>query len=478
MGWFDENGFSGYTPYEAGGYTGGTAQRPQVDPTTVEQPPQDGAPPAAPTPPQGATPPLADAPGGVPPGSTPTWTPGAHAGQNVTLLGYDSGKLNDPSYSTGKYNSAVQAFYNGLKQDVGLSRGGLGNMIAYLQANGFKGAKAVGDDKIDFGDGAGPIDVVRSDGQIVFQDPRGVDPNAGRQAAPVGGDGAAMPTGNLAAGYGFGGGGGGSHGLNLGSFDPYTYEAFKAPDPFQAPTIDDARNDPGYAFGLDQGSRLLQNSAAAKGMLRTGNTLKALNQFGNDYATTKYGDVYNRRLGEYQQNYNQAFQTNQANNQGRLAGFNANTNAALGYGNLDLGYTRAGNDYSLGLGNLALGNKQADQGYDLGLRNNALGYLNANNSFTLGQQNNQLGWANYGLGAQQQQFFQNYQWPTSVGFGAAGQLGSFGSQYGAQSGNNATGAGNANASGIVGGANAWNGALGNIGNTAVGLYYGSQYGRR
>lgn len=52
--------------------------------------------------------------------------------------------------------------------------------------------------------------------------------------------------------------------------------------------------DPGYQFGLTQGLNSAQNSAAAKGGLYSGATLKALTQYGNDYATTKFDDAFNR----------------------------------------------------------------------------------------------------------------------------------------------------------------------------------------
>lgn len=89
-------------------------------------------------------------------------------------------------------------------------------------------------------------------------------------------------------------------------------------DKFTAPTMQDAQNDPAYQFGLDQGTGILQNSAAAKGKLFSGNTQEALSKFANDYASTKYTDVYNRALGQYQQNYN-IFENNQTNSFNRLA---------------------------------------------------------------------------------------------------------------------------------------------------------------
>ncbi len=87
---------------------------------------------------------------------------------------------------------------------------------------------------------------------------------------------------------------------------------------FQAPTNVTEQNDPGYQFRLQQGQQLLENSAAARGDLLNGGTAKAEQQFGQDYASNEYGNVYNRALGQYQQNYN-IYAQNQANQYNRLA---------------------------------------------------------------------------------------------------------------------------------------------------------------
>jgi hypothetical protein len=87
---------------------------------------------------------------------------------------------------------------------------------------------------------------------------------------------------------------------------------------FQAPTAATEQNDPGYQFRLQQGMSALQNSAAARGGLLSGNTAQAVTQFGQDYASNEYSNVYNRALGEYQQSYN-IFEGNQANQFNRLS---------------------------------------------------------------------------------------------------------------------------------------------------------------
>jgi hypothetical protein len=52
--------------------------------------------------------------------------------------------------------------------------------------------------------------------------------------------------------------------------------------------------DPGYEFGRQQGQQGIDRKTAAAGGRISGASLKAAAQYGNDYATTKYGDAYNR----------------------------------------------------------------------------------------------------------------------------------------------------------------------------------------
>jgi hypothetical protein len=73
---------------------------------------------------------------------------------------------------------------------------------------------------------------------------------------------------------------------------------------FTAPTDVTQQNDPGYAFRLKEGQRLLENSAAARGGLLTGSTAQDIQRYGQDYASNEYSNVYNRALGEYMNRYN------------------------------------------------------------------------------------------------------------------------------------------------------------------------------
>lgn len=72
---------------------------------------------------------------------------------------------------------------------------------------------------------------------------------------------------------------------------------------FQIPGAD-FMQDPGYQFRVKQGMQAIERSAAAKGNLLSGGTAKALERYGQDYASGEYNNVYNRRYQQYLDNYN------------------------------------------------------------------------------------------------------------------------------------------------------------------------------
>lgn len=78
---------------------------------------------------------------------------------------------------------------------------------------------------------------------------------------------------------------------------PMSYEAYagKVPE-FVAPTADTVRNDPGYQFRMEQGSRAIQGGAAAKGNLLSGKAQKELAEYGQGLASDEYDRAYNRGL--------------------------------------------------------------------------------------------------------------------------------------------------------------------------------------
>lgn len=98
-------------------------------------------------------------------------------------------------------------------------------------------------------------------------------------------------------------------------------KAFDYPD-FKAPTGDELlKADPGYLFRIGQGEQALQQSAAARGVLNSGGTLRDLLDYGQKAASQEYGKFYDRSLSEY------------------------NTNRANQFGNYGANYDTGASDY-------------------------------------------------------------------------------------------------------------------------------------
>ena len=53
-------------------------------------------------------------------------------------------------------------------------------------------------------------------------------------------------------------------------------------------------NDPGYQFRLQQGLNAVNSSASARGNANSGATMKALTQYGQNFASNEYQNAYNR----------------------------------------------------------------------------------------------------------------------------------------------------------------------------------------
>jgi len=184
---------------------------------------------------------------------------------------------------------------------------------------------------------------------------------------------------NSALSYALGlGGNAGSTGLNSGSL-------LKSYDSFNAPTTLDEQNDPGYQARLKLGTDAIQRSAAAKGGIVTGGTAKALNTYGQDYASNEYSNVYNRALQGYTANANNYY-TGQNNAYSRLTGLaNSGQSAAGTLGSLG---QSASNNVS---NNLLSTSQNMAQQYNNAAAATASGYTgsaNAWNSAIGGSSNN------------------------------------------------------------------------------------------
>lgn len=103
--------------------------------------------------------------------------------------------------------------------------------------------------------------------------------------------------------------------------EPYRQAGMGALSQMQDPSfqhnfgMSDYQADPGYQFRLDQGQKALERSAAARGGLQSGGTLKGLTDYAQGMASQEYQGAYNR------------FTNNQNNRFGRLS-----TIAGMGQG--------------------------------------------------------------------------------------------------------------------------------------------------
>lgn len=86
---------------------------------------------------------------------------------------------------------------------------------------------------------------------------------------------------------------------NIAKAPMFTAPQFQWNETFQAPDYNSLASDPGYQFRVKQALGAMQSSAAAKGFLRTGATVKDLGNYASDYASQELGNLFNRSLSSY-----------------------------------------------------------------------------------------------------------------------------------------------------------------------------------
>lgn len=99
-------------------------------------------------------------------------------------------------------------------------------------------------------------------------------------------------------------------------------------------TMADYQADPGYAFRLSEGLKGLDQTAAARGGLLSGNALRGAQQYGQNLASQEYQNAYNRYVGE---------QGTQRNALANLAGIGQTTANTMG---------NTGSAYASNVGNI------------------------------------------------------------------------------------------------------------------------------
>jgi hypothetical protein len=66
----------------------------------------------------------------------------------------------------------------------------------------------------------------------------------------------------------------------------------------------DFQADPGYAFRMSEGQKAIERSAAARGGLNSGATMKALDRFSQGTASDEYNNAYNRFNSDRDRRFN------------------------------------------------------------------------------------------------------------------------------------------------------------------------------
>ena len=135
------------------------------------------------------------------------------------------------------------------------------------------------------------------------------------------------------------------------------------------------KTDPGYQFRMSEGLKALERSAAARGILSSGQTLKDITRFGQDTASQEYQNAFSRYMLEterkrretldpleYQIGLGQAAASGQAANIGGTAASTSNLLQSLGNINAQRAVTQGNimTGTAASLGNIA---GQAAQGY-------------------------------------------------------------------------------------------------------------------
>lgn len=161
-------------------------------------------------------------------------------------------------------------------------------------------------------------------------------------------------------------------------------------------SMQDFQADPGYAFRMSEGMKALERSAAARGGLLSGTTLKGIERFGQGLASEEYANAFNRYQAE------------------RAARINP-LQAMLGQGQSATG----------AMSNMTSAQAQA-LGQTMGGMSNAMGTAGSQRASTYGQLGSALGQAYGNLGQAQAS---GYVGMGNAAMGAFQGLGNIANQY-------------------------------------------------
>lgn len=104
----------------------------------------------------------------------------------------------------------------------------------------------------------------------------------------------------------------------------FNYDEFHSPGAFQAPTAEQAQNEPGFAFSRDQANGAFMANRAASQTAHTGGTIKDFLDYNKNLNSQQYQSVYNRAADTYDRNFNNALTTYGANRANAVGTYNTN----------------------------------------------------------------------------------------------------------------------------------------------------------
>jgi len=114
----------------------------------------------------------------------------------------------------------------------------------------------------------------------------------------------------------------------LGALPAYTQGVMPGGNLVKPFSMADYQADPGYGFRMSEGMKALDRSAASRGGLLSGATMKGAERYGQDLASQEYNNAYNRYVG------NQATQRNAL---AGLTGFAPTASSAMQAGDMSYG---------------------------------------------------------------------------------------------------------------------------------------------
>lgn len=142
---------------------------------------------------------------------------------------------------------------------------------------------------------------------------------------------------------------------------------FRYDHQFAPPKPGDIYDDPSYQFRYDQGAKAAQQAAAAKGTSRTGGQWKAMQDYGQNFASQEYGNIYGRARDTYGINFGAAKDAYDRMANEKMTEFGTNYGVARDV--FDRNYTGAKDEYSPLFSQWQMRSNAEMRGADLGLQN-------------------------------------------------------------------------------------------------------------